>query len=552
MAFRLGEKLDDPLSMYLTDFCTVPMPLAGIPAISIPNGLSDGLPTGFQLAGPAFSENRILDAAHALERAIGFDGERGEDMTDYEPVIGLEIHVQLATRTKMFCGCELSFGEPPNTRTCPVCLALPGALPVANEQAIRNVLTIGLALECDLAERSVFHRKNYFYPDSPKAYQISQYDEPLCRGGRLGDVRIHRVHLEEDAAKLVHVGASGRIHGSDASIVDFNRGGTPLAEIVTEPDLHAAEDARVLAELLRTTLRQTGVSDVNMEEGSLRCDANISLRPVGSSVYGTKTELKNMNSFRFIERGIRAEIARQEEILRGGGEVVQETLHFDPRTERITSLRSKEEAHDYRYFPEPDLLPVAITEEMVATARAALPELPAARQERFEHLGLSADTARQLSWRPELGDFFESALEADAAPAQPLANWVTGELVARIGEKDPAGTRVEPAAFAALVGMVAGGTLTPANGKVVLERLVTEGGDPGAIVEAEGLAAVSDAGELEGVVQAALDANGDAAEKIRAGNMKAIGAIIGHVMRETKGRADGAEVTRIVRDKLGV
>jgi aspartyl-tRNA(Asn)/glutamyl-tRNA(Gln) amidotransferase subunit B len=360
------------------------------------------------------------------------------------------------------------------------------------------------------------------------------------------------VHLEEDAAKLVHVGASGRIHGSDASVVDFNRGGTPLAEIVTEPDLHAAEDARAWLELLRTTLRQTGVSDVNMEEGSLRCDANISLRPVGSSVYGTKTELKNMNSFRFIERGIRAEIARQEEILRGGGEVVQETLHFDPRTERITSLRSKEEAHDYRYFPEPDLLPVAITDEMVATARAALPELPAARQERFEHLGLSVDTARQLSWRPELGDFFESALEADAAPAQPLANWVTGELVARIGEEDPAGTPVEPPAFAALVGMVAGRTLTPANGKVVLERLLTGGGDPAAIVEAEGLAAVSDAGELEGVVQAALDANGDAAEKIRAGNMKAIGAIIGHVMRETKGRADGAEVTRIVRDKLGV
>ena len=321
-------------------------------------------------------------------------------MTDYEPVIGLEIHVQLATRTKMFCGCELSFGEPPNTRTCPVCLALPGALPTANEQAIRNVLTIGLALECDLAERSVFHRKNYFYPDSPKAYQISQYDEPLCRGGRLAGVRIHRVHLEEDAAKLVHVGASGRIHGSDASIVDFNRCGTPLAEIVTEPDLHTAEDARAWLELLRTTLRQTGVSDVNMEEGSLRCDANISLRPVGSAVLGTKTELKNMNSFRFIERGIRAEVARQEEILRGGGEIEQETLHFDPRTERITSLRSKEEAHDYRYFPEPDLLPVAITQEMIDTAGAALPELPVARQERLEGLGLNADTARQLAWRP--------------------------------------------------------------------------------------------------------------------------------------------------------
>ena len=474
---------------------------------------------------------------------------------EFEPVIGLEIHVQLGTRTKMFCGCELSFGEPPNTRTCPVCLALPGALPVANEQAIRNVLTIGLALECELAERSVFHRKNYFYPDSPKAYQISQYDEPLCRGGRLAGVRIHRVHLEEDAAKLVHVGASGRIHGSDVSIVDFNRCGTPLAEIVSEPDLHTAEDARAWLELLRTTLRQTGVSDVNMEEGSLRCDANISLRPVGSAVLGTKTELKNMNSFRFIERGIRAEIVRQEEILRGGGEVVQETLHFDPRTEQITSLRSKEEAHDYRYFPEPDLLPVAISQAMIDAARAAMPELPMARQERLQELGLTADSARQLAWRPELGDFFEAALANSIParpPAQPLANWVTGELVARIGEADPRATSVAPEAFAALVGMVAGRSLTPANGKVVLERLVSEGGDPTAIVEAEGLTAVSDAGELEGVVEAALAANADAAEKIRSGNMKAIGAIIGHVMRETNGRADGAEVTRIVRDKLGV
>src|SRR5690348_16983570 len=220
----------------------------------------------------------------------------------YEAVIGLEIHVQLATRTKMFCACELSFGEPPNTRTCPVCLALPGALPVANEQAIRNVLTIGLALECDLAERSVFHRKNYFYPDSPKAYQISQYDEPLCRGGMLGEVRIHRVHLEEDAAKLIHIGASGRIHGSDASLVDFNRGGTPLAEIVTEPDLRSPEQATEWLKLLRTTLRQLRVSDVNMEEGSLRCDANISVRRAGSSELGVKTELKNMNSFRFLER----------------------------------------------------------------------------------------------------------------------------------------------------------------------------------------------------------------------------------------------------------
>src|ERR1700726_3580295 len=264
---------------------------------------------------------------------------KGSDSTgvprvpELEPVIGLEIHVQLKTRTKMFCGCELSFGEPENTRTCPVCLGLPGALPVANAQAVHLGLTIGLALGSVLAPTSVFHRKNYFYPDLPKGYQISQYDEPLCRGGRLGDVRIHRVHLEEDAAKLIHVGASGRIHGSDASVVDFNRGGTPLAEIVTEPDVGSPEQAREWLTLLRTTLRQLGVSDVNMEEGSLRCDANISLRPAGASELGTKTELKNMNSFRFLERGIRAEIDRQIALLEAGGKVEQETLHFDEKTD---------------------------------------------------------------------------------------------------------------------------------------------------------------------------------------------------------------------------
>ncbi len=296
----------------------------------------------------------------------------------YEPVIGLEIHVQLRTRTKMFCSCPLSFGEPPNTRTCPVCLGLPGTLPVTNAEAIHYGLMIGMAVGSDLAPRSIFHRKNYFYPDLPKGYQISQFDEPLCSGGRLGDVRIHRVHLEEDAAKLIHAGASGRIHGSDASVVDFNRGGTPLAEIVTEPDVRSAEQASEWLRLLRTTLRQLGVSDVNMEEGSLRCDANISIRPVGQTELGTKTELKNMNSFRFIERGIRAEVARQERLLQAGESVVQETLHFDPRTEAITSLRSKEEAHDYRYFPEPDLPPVRITPEMLERAKAAMPELPAA------------------------------------------------------------------------------------------------------------------------------------------------------------------------------
>jgi aspartyl-tRNA(Asn)/glutamyl-tRNA(Gln) amidotransferase subunit B len=470
----------------------------------------------------------------------------------YEPVIGLEIHVQLSTRTKMFCSCALSFGEPPNTRTCPVCLGLPGTLPVVNAEAIHYGLMIGRALGSELAPRSIFHRKNYFYPDLPKGYQISQYDEPLCRGGRLGEVRIHRVHLEEDAAKLIHVGASGRIHGSDASIVDFNRGGTPLAEIVTEPDLHAPENAAEWLRLLRTTLRRLGVSDVNMEEGSLRCDANISIRPKGSQELGTKTELKNMNSFRFIERGIRAEIARQERLLRAGEPVVQETLHFDPRTEAITSLRSKEEAHDYRYFPEPDLVPITITEEMLERAGAAMPELPADRAQRFERdLGLTADSARLLAWRSELGDYFEAALAADSPEPQPLANWMS-ELVARLDVDDPAASKVAPGALATLVGMVTRREVTQNAAKQVLDRLVAEGGDPAAIVEAEGLRAMGGGDELEPIVQAALDANPDVVEKLRAGNMKPVGVIVGHVMRETKGRADGGEVTQIVRQKLGL
>ncbi len=472
---------------------------------------------------------------------------------EYEPVIGLEIHVQLKTRTKMFCGCELSFGDPPNVHTCPVCLGLPGALPVVNARAIHYGLMIGMALESTLAPRSIFHRKNYFYPDLPKGYQISQFDLPLCRGGRLGDVRIHRVHLEEDAAKLVHVGESGRIHGSDASIVDFNRGGTPLAEIVTEPDVRSAEQAREWLNLLRVTLRQLGVSDVNMEEGSLRCDANISVRPAGTTELGTKTELKNMNSFRFIERGINAEVARQIALLEAGEPVVQETLHFDPRTERITSLRSKEEAHDYRYFPEPDLVPIAITDEMLDAARAEVPELPAARAERYETaLGLSTDSSKLLADRAELAAYFETVLAAaDGAEPQTVANWVT-ELAARLDEGDPAASKVEPGALAALVGLLSDKAITVGAARQVLDKLVAEGGDPAAIVEAEGLGAIGGGDELAAAVSEAIAANPDVAEKIKAGNMKAIGPIIGHVMKATKGRADGGEVTRLVREQLGL
>jgi aspartyl-tRNA(Asn)/glutamyl-tRNA(Gln) amidotransferase subunit B len=465
-------------------------------------------------------------------------------MTELEPVIGLEIHVQLNTRTKMFCGCELSFGEEPNTRTCPVCLGLPGTLPTVNAQAIRYGLMMGLAFGCEISPRSIFHRKNYFYPDLAKGYQISQYDIPLCTGGRLGDVRLHRIHLEEDAAKLVHVGESGRIHGSDASIVDYNRGGTPLAEIVTEPDIHSAEQARDWLILLRETLRQLGVSDVNMEEGSLRADANVSVRPAGSTELGTKTELKNMNSFRFLAQGIDAEIARQKALIESGKPVVQETLHFDPVTGGLRPLRSKEEAHDYRYFPEPDLVPVAPTPEMIEAARAALPELPAARIERYEtEFGLPADTARLFAFDPGWGDYFE---RVEGEP-RTVANWVT-ELRARAGSPDA----VEPAALAKLVGLVEARTVTPGNARVVLDRLVEEGGDPAEIVEREDLGALGDSGELAGIVAKVIEDNPDVVARIRGGNPKAMGALVGPVMRETKGKADGGEVNRLIREQLDV
>ena len=476
------------------------------------------------------------------------------DDVDYEAVIGLEIHVQLKTSTKMFCGCALSFGDPPNVHTCPTCLGLPGALPVVNERAVRFAVLIGLALGCEIAERSLFHRKNYFYPDNPKGYQISQYDVPLCRGGRLGEVRIHRVHLEEDAAKLVHLGQSGRIHGSDRSVVDFNRCGTPLVEIVTEPDLHSPEQAREWLTLLRATLRQLGVSDVNMDEGSLRADANVSVRPAGSSELGTKTELKNMNSFRFLERGVRAEIARQVGLLRAGEPVVQETLHFDPSSGQLTALRSKEQAHDYRYFPEPDLVPLVVEEEMRSAARSELPELPAARAERFEReLGLSAGRAHELAFRGELGDYFERALAA-AQPAQAveLANWIP-LLVERIGsDADPADSNVTPESLAELAKLVGSGEVSRDAARTVLTTLVATGGDPREIVTREQLGAIT--GEDDGLgelVKRAIAEDPDAAEKLRAGNMKAIGPLVGYVMRATGGRADGGEVARLIREQVG-
>ena len=476
-------------------------------------------------------------------------------MPELEAVIGLEIHVQLSTKTKMFCGCALSFGDEPNVHTCPICLAHPGVLPVPNEEAIRYALKIGMALGCEIAPRSIFHRKNYFYPDNPKAYQISQYDIPICGEGKLGDIRITRAHLEEDAAKTIHAGASGRIHGSTASLVDFNRGGTPLVEIVTEPDLRGAAEAAEWARLLRETVRQLDVSDVNMEEGSLRVDANVSVRPVGSTELGVKTELKNMNSFRFLQRGVEAEIERQRGIVDAGGTVEQETLHFDPASGDLTSLRSKEEAHDYRYFPEPDLVAIVPTEAMLTEARESLPELPAARTARYEsELGLDEAQARLLAGDPEQAEYFEAVLDlvADRQP-KVVANWVTGDLTATLRQVDGAG-RPDPRTLADLVDAVQSKRISHNGGKQVLTVVVADHeSDVDTVIEREGLAQMGgNDDELAGIVAAAIAGDPAAAEQIKSGNGRAIGAIVGAVMRETKGRADGGEVNRLIREQLGL
>jgi aspartyl-tRNA(Asn)/glutamyl-tRNA(Gln) amidotransferase subunit B len=425
---------------------------------------------------------------------------------------------------------------------------------VPNEEAISSALKIGLALDCEIAPRSIFHRKNYFYPDNPKAYQISQYDIPICGPGKLGDIRITRAHLEEDAAKTIHAGSSGRIHGSTASLVDFNRGGTPLVEIVTEPDLRGAAEAAEWARLLRETVRQLDVSNVNMEEGSLRIDANVSVRPVGSTELGTKTELKNMNSFRFVQRGIEAELERQREIVDAGGTVEQETLHFDPTSGELTSLRSKEEAHDYRYFPEPDLVAIVATEAMIEAARRSLPELPAARQARYEGEGLDDAQARLLAADPGQAEYFDAVLAAaGAAEPRVVANWVTGDLTAALRAADDA-ERPEVQPLADLIGAVTSKQISHAGGKQVLAILVADrDADVAEVIEREGLAQMGgDDGELAAIVAAAIEGDPDAAEQIRSGNGRAIGAIVGAVMRETKGRADGGEVNRLIHEQLGL
>ncbi len=480
-------------------------------------------------------------------------------MSGFEPVIGVEIHVQLSTRTKMFCGCALSFGDPPNTHTCPVCLAHPGVLPVVNAEAVRRALLIGLALGCEIAPRSIFHRKNYFYPDLPKAYQVSQFDIPICGRGEFTAIRddgtdlvvgITRAHLEEDAAKLTHAG--GRRAGAEGSVVDFNRGGTPLVEIVTEPDLRSASDAGTFLRQLRQTLLFLGVSDCSMEEGSMRADANVSIRPVGSHALGTKTELKNMNSFRFLERGIDAEIARQTQIVASGGRVRQETVHYEPETGEITPLRSKEESHDYRYFPEPDLVPVVPDPAWVDDLRHGLPELPVPMRRRMVgEMGLSAEDAEVLTGSPELAAYFMAvAGEADPKAA---ANWVRGELRAQLREvgEEPWESRVTPSRMAALVGLLAEGTVSVPAAKEVLAEVIATGGEPAAVVEARGLGQISDEDALRDVIADLMDANPDQAGQLRDGKEKVIGFFVGQAMKQTGGRADPKAVQRLVRAQIG-
>jgi aspartyl-tRNA(Asn)/glutamyl-tRNA(Gln) amidotransferase subunit B len=480
-------------------------------------------------------------------RSEGADMRGAGAAHEWEPVIGLEIHVQLKTETKMFCRCRNGFGGDPNTQTCPVCLAFPGALPVPNRRAIEETIKLGLALECTIAERAVFHRKNYFYPDNPKAYQISQYDEPLCAGGRLavptedGEqvIGITRAHLEEDAAKNVHVAASGRIHGATATLVDFNRCGTPLVEIVTEPDIRDAETAKRFLQLLRQTVVELGLSDAELEKGSMRFDVNVSVRPKGSDELRTRTELKNMNSFNFAAKGIEREIARQVRVYEQGGVVEQETLHFDPAHEESPPMRSKEEAQDYRYFPEPDLVPVRPPADLVDRLRGEVGELPGARIRRIADT-LSFYDADVLV-TGGLDRLWADVVAAGADPKE-AANVLANQFVA---------TGVDPSAVAAgeLAKLVAARADIP---RAAFDEALAKAGDPGFAAEPYlEQKVVADASELDPVIERVIAANPEQAEQYRGGKQGLLGFFVGQVMKETGGQADPRVANERIRTLLG-
>ena len=468
----------------------------------------------------------------------------------FEAVIGLEIHAQLLTATKIFCGCPTAFGAPPNAHTCPVCVGLPGALPVLNRRAVDLAVTAAVALGCEVHERSVFARKNYFYPDLPKGYQISQYEQPLATGGGLAlndkFVRLTRIHMEEDAGKSLHEG----FPDSDRkTYLDYNRSGVPLIEIVTEPDMRSAAEAAVFFETLRQILVWLRVNDGNMDEGSLRCDANVSVRRPGDPKLGTKTEVKNVNSFRYLEKAIDYEIGRHIDVLEHGGRIVQETRLFDAAQGRTYSMRSKEEAHDYRYFPEPDLPPLLVTDARRQAIAQALPELPDERRRRFiEQFSLPAYDAALLTQTRGVADYFEEAAQHSGNP-KAASNWVMGEVLRTMKERaiEIDAVPVAPAALAGLIAIVEKGTISSTVAKDVFAKMYESGRAAGDIVAAEGLAQISDSSSLEPIVRRVVGAHGDIVAEIRAGKDRKFQFLVGQVMKETRGKGDPKLVTDLMR-----
>ncbi|MGQ0503831.1 MAG: Asp-tRNA(Asn)/Glu-tRNA(Gln) amidotransferase subunit GatB [Myxococcaceae bacterium] len=476
-------------------------------------------------------------------------------VSDFQPVIGLEVHAQLLTQSKIFCGCSTKFGAPPNQNTCPVCLGMPGVLPVLNERVVEFAIRAGLALSCTVKKQSVWSRKNYFYPDLPKGYQITQFDQPICEHGKLSfesaetekTVRILRIQMEEDAGKNVH-DADPR-----SSLVDLNRAGTPLLEIVSEPDLRSSEEATDYLRALRDVVVYIGVNDGNMDEGSFRCDANVSVMPKGSSTYGTRVELKNINSFRFVREAIDYEIKRQVELIESGGKVVQETRLFDPDRGETRSMRSKEDAHDYRYFPEPDLPPLQLYDAQIDAVAKVLPELPRAKLQRFQTaFGLPAYDAKLLCADKPLADFFES-VAAHYNDYKKISNWCHGELLRLINESNVTlqTLRLTSVQFASLLAEVDKGTLSNNAAKGVLAEMFKTGGEPSAIIAEKGLAQVSDVGAVEAVVEEVLRKNASEVEKYKAGQQKVYGFLVGQVMKAMKGKGNPALVNELLKKKLG-
>jgi aspartyl-tRNA(Asn)/glutamyl-tRNA(Gln) amidotransferase subunit B len=473
----------------------------------------------------------------------------------FEPVIGLEVHAQLLTQSKIFCGCSTAFGALPNHHTCPVCLGMPGSLPVLNRKVVEFGLRAGLALGCAIRGLSVWSRKNYFYPDLPKGYQISQYDLPLCEHGALTlpsgkRVRIRRIHMEEDAGKNIHGAPEGS--GTGESLVDFNRAGIPLLEIVSEPDLATSQEATDYFKALRSLLMALGINDGNLEEGSLRCDANVSVKPVGSSVLGTRAELKNMNSFRFIRQAIDFEVGRQSALIAGGGRVVQETRLYDQERGETRAMRSKEEAHDYRYFPEPDLPPLRVDEAWIERVRAALPELPQARAARYRSEGVGAAESEVLTDEPALASLFDRC-RPHYPDADRLAKRITNEVASALhaAALTPGSQQATPEAIGQLLSLVDAGELSGAASKEVLAELVVHGGDPRKIAAARGLHQISDRAPTEAAVATVIDRSPTEVARYRSGKTQLLGFFVGQVMKEMQGKGNPALIADLVKEKLG-